>query len=265
MISVPAFPLPSDINKVIQFRAPTVRDSMAIADLNPDLEEAATTQYLNNQQDAERQGGQTFDSRLWTGEDRRTALWWMFIATQTDPTLSYRFEKNGEEHYVDLDLRDLGETATTLSIKPEVEITFTVKGVEHKGLVKPLNGYALEQIEVSRVQRNELKPGSAGYRRMSNRIAMQELVYSLSVMGEPEDREQAEEYRFNLVMDMDLDEEYRPLFAKITQAKRQLQHGLATSYKDGIFLMVANIELKEGEGKKPLMFPFQANNFLPTL
>lgn len=264
MISIPSFPLPSDIQKVIEFRVPNVQDSMAISELNPDLEEAATTAFLNNQQDKEKQNGQVYDSALWTGEDRRTALWWIYIATKTDPTLPYKFTIDGEEHYVDLDLRELGETTTTLSIKPELPISFTAGNQEYQAKVIPLNGRALEEIEITRLQRNEHPENSVPYRRLSHRMAMQELVYSMVVEDEPEEREKAEEYRYQLVMKLALETEFRPLFAKVTAAKRKLSHGLATSYKDGVYLLIANVELKEGQGKEPLMFPFSAHNFLPT-
>lgn len=264
MITIPEFPLPSDIQTVIRFRVPNVEDSMAIADLNPDLEEAATTAFLNNQQDKEKQGGKVFDSALWTGEDRRTALWWIYISTHEDTTLPYRFTVNGEEHYVDLDLRDLGDTANTLSIAPVVPITFQAGDQEYKAKVRPLNGRALEEIELTRIARAGHDENSGRYRTLSNRIAMQELIYSLSIEGEPDDQKEAEEYRYKLVMGMALETDFRSLFAKVVEARRKLTHGLATSYKDGVYLMIANVELQEGRGKEPLMFPFQASNFLPA-
>lgn len=265
MFFIPDFPLPSDIKKVISFRVPTVRDCMMLADLNPEQDEAATTIFLNNQQDKDKQNGVIHDSLEWTGEDRRTALWWIYIATHDDTKLSYKFVIDDEDRYIDIDLKNLGDTATTLSIAPQVPITFKAGSEEHTAVVKPLNGYALEQIEATVLQRDQFDVSSTQYRKLSNKIAMQEIIYSLSVDSEPEDKEKSEEYRYQLVMNMPLEENFRSLVAEIVAAKRQLQHGLLTSYLDGAYMLVANVDAGGESGEQPLMFPFQNHVFIPTL
>ncbi|MCG3884095.1 hypothetical protein I3271_05295 [Photobacterium leiognathi] len=265
MFYIPDFPLPSDISKVISFRVPTVRDCMMLADLNPEQDEAATTIFLNNQQDKDKQNGVIHDSLEWTGEDRRTALWWIYISTHEDTKLAYKFVINEEDRYIDIDLKNLGNTATTLSIAPKVAITFKAGDTEHSAFVKPLNGYALEQIESTVIQRNQFEPDSVQYRKLSNKIAMQEIIYSLSVNGEPDEREEAEEYRYQLIMNMPLEENFRSLVAEIVAAKRKLQHGLLTSYLDGSYMFIANVDVGGDSGEQPLMFPFQNHVFIPTL
>ncbi|MEC6832955.1 hypothetical protein VXS06_14405 [Photobacterium toruni] len=280
MFIVPAFPLPSNINKVINFRVPTVRDCMMVADLNPEMDEAAATVFLNNQQDKEKQGGVIYDALEWTGEDRRTALWWIYIATHEDTKLAYKFVINGEDRYIDIDLKDLDNTATTLSIVPKVPITFKAGATEHTAIVKPLTGYALENIEVTALQRDQFDVDSVQYRKLSNKIAMQEIIYSLVIDGEDEaiktakkdnenisrsDIEIAEEYRYQLIMNMPLEDNFRSLVAEIVAAKRKLQHGVLTSYMDGVYSLVASVDLGGESGRQPLMFPFPSNTFIPTL
>ena len=264
MFFIPAFPLPSDISKSIHFRIPTVKDCMTLADLNPDLDEAATTVFLNQQQDREQQGGIVHNSQEWTGEDRRTALWWIYLATHEDTTVSYKFVVNGQDKFVDIELKNLGDTATTLSIKPEVPITFMVAGVEHKALVKPLNGHALEEMELTTNQRQSFDVDSTEYRKLSNKLAMQELVYSLVIDSEPTGKEQAEEYRYQLVMNLALDTDFRSLVAEVVAAKRKMQHGLMTSYVDGVYLLVTQVNFEGENGETPIMFPYQNDFFIPT-
>ena len=264
MFFIPNFPLPSNINRVISFRIPNVQDCMALADMDPELDEVATTAFLNQQQDKEKQSGIIYDSIEWTGEDRRTALWWIFLATHTDTTLSYKFNVNGQDRYIDVDLKGLGDTATTLSIDPKIAITFTASGTEYNAFVSPLNGRALEDIEVTYNQRKNHKSGSVEYRKLSNKIAIQEIVYSLQIIGEPSDQEQAEEWRYQLIMSLSLDTEFRGLVAAIVAAKRRLRHGLMTSYSDGVYLLITTAQLTEDEGEQPIMFPYQNRFFIPT-
>ncbi|UKA12893.1 hypothetical protein [Photobacterium damselae] len=262
MIVIPDFPLPSDISQKISFRVANVRDCMKISELDPERDEVATTFFLNNQQDTEKQNGVVHDSLLWTGEDRRTALWWIYISTHPeDTTLPYQFGEN----VVDIDLLDLSSTTTTLSINKEVPISFLAKGEETKATVSPLNGRALEEIEQTVIQRNQFEEGSAPYRTLSNKIAMQELVYSLKIEGEPEDQSEAEEYRYELLMTMPLEEEFRSLIAIVVEAKERLRHGLLTTYMDGVYWLTHSIKSKEGKDSNPVLFPFQGRNFLPTL
>lgn len=242
---------------------PTVRDCMALSDIDPDLDEAATTWYLNHMQDKEKQNGLIYDSELWTGEDRRTALWWMYLSTNEDSTVSYQFKVNDVERYIDIDLRSLGDTATTLSIKPEIDISFQSGSETIHGLVKPLNGKALVEIELTANVRKKFDPESKEYRKLSNKIAVQELVYSLVLNNEPDDK--PEKYRYELIMNMPIEENFRSLVATVIDAKRKLTHGIATTYIDGSYLLVADIELEEGKGGQPIMFPFSSSFFIPTL
>ncbi|UTM60411.1 hypothetical protein L4174_023800 (plasmid) [Photobacterium sp. CCB-ST2H9] len=264
MLNIPEFPLPSNPKTKISFRAPDVSDCMLIADQNPHLEESATTLYLNTLQDLKKQGSLN-DSAFWTGEDRRTALWWIFINSNEDTTVSYRFSENEEDVYLDLNLVDLGDTAVTLSRKPSVPIEFDYADEVVKAEVVPLNGQSLEAIELTRLERGQHEKESIEYKQLTSKISMQQLIYSLRIKGEPDDPDDAADKRYSIISKLKIGTEYRSLMAKVHQAKKLLVHGLATTYHDGVYLLVVERELKEGEGVRPLMFPFQCDHFIQTL
>ncbi|GAL07950.1 hypothetical protein JCM19237_330 [Photobacterium aphoticum] len=179
--------------------------------------------------------------------------------------MPYQFTVDGKEVNIDIDLRELGNTSSVLSIAPEVPIEFEVNGRKLNAKVVPLNGHAMEAIEMARVSRSNHEPNSVPYRKLSNRIAMLEMTHGMRIDGEPPLLEPAIEYRGKLIMEMEIDTEFRAFFAAMTAARRKLTHGLATVYKDGVYLLVTMRELAEGKGEQPIMFPFQANNFLPAI
>lgn len=264
MINIPPFPLPSDISKEIRFRVPLVDDCMMLSDMDPEKDEAATTQFLNKIQDTENPNHVWYDSADWTGEDRRTALWWLYISTHNDKSLSFSYQVNDETKVLDIDLTELGDTAITLSIKPEIPIEFTCGELSYTGHVVPLNGRALEQLEHLQILRRSFPDNSLDYRKLSDKISIREAVYSLKIDGEPDNFSDALDYRYKIITSMPLDFCFRSFMAKMIDAKRKLTHGLLTTYEDGIYYLVASVELEEGKGLEPFMFPFEHSAFLPT-
>lgn len=89
-MQIPAFPLPSNMTKTVNFRVPTVEDGMMFCELDESNEEASTTQFLNHLQDGAK--GDFSDSGAWTGEDRRTALWWIFMSTSELGTIPFSYD-----------------------------------------------------------------------------------------------------------------------------------------------------------------------------
>ncbi len=173
-MKIPPFPLPSNRRIEVHFRIPTVEDGMLFAETLPEQEEAVTTEYLNHIQDVDKNKGKTlFDSGEWTVEDRRTALWWIFIASRDLPiqTFSYKCNFCGEKHYIDLNVVELGNTSVALSVKPERKIEFHANAEVFDGVVKPINGYAAEHLETLRNLRDEHKKGSLEYRKRDNQLA----------------------------------------------------------------------------------------------
>lgn len=264
------FPLPSDISKVVYFRVPTVKDSMDFSELNPAMEEASTTLFLNQLQDKEKYpDGKILDSGLWTGEDRRTALWWIFIATREDPSISvsYQCESCGETHYPTIPLPFLGETSTALSVPPAKGITFKADGKEYSATVKPLTGYALEHIEQIRMPLADTCDERIE-KRIHNEAAIAELIHTIEVEGQPDDHNKAFLWKKGLIEGMETEREFRPLAAKVEQSLRALRHGLLTKYKDGRYYLVTETagcdSAKEGSSMT-LLLPFHAFNFISSL
>ncbi|WP_413113443.1 hypothetical protein [Thaumasiovibrio sp. DFM-14] len=267
-MSVPIYHLPSDQSRKIQFREPTVNDYMEFCEVNPDLEEKLTTEYLNFMQNTAI--NPLDDSAEWTGEDRRTALWWIFISTRVDPTLTFKHGcKCGEEHYLDLNMVQLGEFATVLK-QQHVDVTFTAGGEKRTGQVVPLRGYAIEHLEQLRLTQSQYAEDSKEYKRLANTTALFHLVHSLRIDGEPEDRDQAITERHQILSTMALDKEFRPLAAKIHLALKKLRHGLMSEFKEARYYLAAHkppckdVEAQEGDSNV-ILVPFHNGSFLPTL
>ena len=64
------FSLPSQPEKKIRLKEATVSDAIDFSGIDPDCEEQATTVFLERVQERDTYS----DPRLWTGEDRRFAL-----------------------------------------------------------------------------------------------------------------------------------------------------------------------------------------------
>lgn len=264
---LPDFPLPSDISKIISFRAPTVADCMAFAELDPNYEEQLTTQYLNRLQESP-----LLDSGDWTGEDRRTALWWIFISSREDKTMSFSYHCDicDADHYPVIDLTTLGETAMTVAGKPYRDVTITKDGKEHAIRVHPLSGYALEHLEQIKNRRNEQIEGSGQYRIAANQLAMNELLHSFDVLAgaQPEGHNEALDFKRDFVESMNVDSEFKPFSVAVELALRELRHGILCQYHDGGYLMLANRPACDKEDKNrtyPILLPFRAVSFIPNL
>lgn len=269
-MQIPAFPLPSNMTKTIYFRVPNVEDGMEFCELNPDFEEANTTQYLNHMQDASK--GEISDSSYWTGEDRRTALWWIFIATSELGTIpfSYNCKHCEERHYSDLDMRSLMETSTALPKLPELSVKFTVRGQPYTAKVSPLTGEALEYIEQLRYERDQHVKNSKEWKRAANNMALNELAMTLTFPQQPEDKNEALQWKLDTIKSMHLRTEFPKLSALVEQELRTARHGLLCDYNEGRYYLVAQINQcsevvkKGGEAVRTLLLPFLANDFIAT-
>lgn len=271
---IPPFPLPSNLRVVVHFRIPNVNDGLLFAELNPNQEEALTTQYLNHLQDKDKnKDGKVLDSGEWTGEDRRTALWWIYIASRdsTVTTFSYECSACNDTHYLEINLSDLGDTSCALSVKPSRDITFYANSIEYKATVSPITGFAAEHIETLRNIRDMYDENSLDYRKASNEMVINELLHSLSVAGQPDDHEEALTWKRELVSKMALDTEYRALCAQVEQELRALRHGLLTQYNNGRYSLITehdNCEKAVAKGensRKLLLLPFRNLDFISTI
>ncbi|WP_419238317.1 hypothetical protein ACN08P_23110 (plasmid) [Photobacterium leiognathi subsp. mandapamensis] len=263
-MNIPDFPLPSDMTTVIKFRVPTVADCMSFAELDINYEEQLTTQYLNMIQ-----VGDINDAGNWTGEDRRTALWWIFISTREDKSIVYSYHCDicNEDHYPSIDMTSLGETAVTINGQPYRDIEFSHDGKVIKANVHPLTGYSLEHLEQLKNVRDSHTQGTVPYRKAANELSLYEMLHSFDTENQPEDKNEALAFKRQLVETMAVDSEFRPLAAKIEMALRQMRHGLLSKYKDGGYLLLAKRKpcAEEGDQLMPILIPFHASTFIPGL
>lgn len=269
-MQIPAFPLPSNMTKSIYFRVPNVEDGMEFCELNPDFEEASTTEYLNHMQDRDK--GEFSDSSYWTGEDRRTALWWIFIASNELGTIPFSYDcaHCKEKHFSDLDMRSLMNTSTVLPKLPNLSVKFTVAGQPYTAKVSPLTGEALEYIEQLRNTRDQYQKDTKEWKQAANNMALHELAMALTFPTQPEDKNEALEWKLNTIKSMHLRTEFAKLSALVEQELRKARHGLLCEYSEGRYHLVAQIDqCKEivkqgGEAVRTLLLPFRAHDFIAT-
>lgn len=268
-MQIPPFPLPSRASTVIEFRTPTVEDGLMFCDLNEHQEESNTTRFLNHMQDTSKQP--LNDSGLWTGEDRRTALWWIFISTHDSGSVPFSYECScGETHYLDLNMPELMETTTALLKLPESTVTVFVKGEAKSAKVSPMNGYALEHVEMLRNELESFDEDSIEHKIAANDLAITELAHCLTFDVQPEDSAEALDYKIALIKSMYLNTEFRDAFVKVEKLLRESRHGLLCKYEQGRFYLVATIDEcptlveKGGMATKTLLLPFHHNQFIAT-
>jgi len=269
-----SFDLPSNTKKTVKFREPTVDDCMAFCDLNIELEERSTTEYLNALQ-----GDNYDDSINWTGDDRRMALWWIFINTHQDLDLTYNYhcQHCDEEHYFNVNMVQLDNTVKTLDRKP-VEVVKTLINDELVPItVSPLNGRALQYIEQVHIEALQFDKESSDYAKAVAYMRMLEVVLSFKLANEPLDWEEAIDYRLAIVKGLRQEKEFKPLVAKIKIALQDLEHGLLSDIQEGIINLISpphycpnwveKNEKGEATGNAPsttLLMRFHSFAFIPN-
>lgn len=264
-MNIPDFPLPSDPLTIIKFRSPTVADCMSFSELEPSLEEQITTQYLNCLQ-----VGDLNDSASWTGEDRRTALWWIFIATNEDKTLtfSYHCDICDDIHYPVINLTDWGENAVVIKGKAFRKVEFNHEDKVLTAKVHPLNGYSLEHLESLKNERNQYNENSIEYKKANNELSFYELLHSFDIDEQQEDQNQALENKKKLIQSMTVDSEFRPFVAKVEIALRDMRHGLLTKYNNAEYFVLGKrspCDKEEQDRKYNILLPFRNYSFIPIL
>ncbi|WCH25169.1 hypothetical protein [Aeromonas salmonicida] len=229
MISIQPFPRPSNPAKKVHFRAPTVADCLDFCDLRPELEEQSTTDYLNQLQE-----GPKDDAALWTAQDRRTALWWIFVSSSADTTLAYSYECQhcGETHHVDIDLVDLDDAVVMLDGPAFIEGEVRVNGEFKLAHFHPMDGRAMVHLESLRMARENSEP--AKQKRLSAELKVAEVLHSFTLLEWADlPWEEALEKKRELVTCMDRESEFQPLAAQCLLAAAELRHGLAVEIRDG--------------------------------
>lgn len=273
-MSISPYPLSSNPKIKVHFRTPTVDDAISIAELSPDFDESIANQYLRDIQDIKKnKGGQVFDPEQWTIEDRKLALMWIFVQSREDHLvpLSYECKHCNQRHYVDIDITDIMETATTIQGKPTREIEFRHGDETMQATVKPINGAESELLEQLRLDRDEYGPDTTEYRARNINLKMVEHACLIRLPNEPDDSEKAREERLKLLRSMALDTDFRSLAAKVEAALREMHHGIPVRYQDGRYLIIhkhRNCEkaIEQGGSESiDLLLPFRPHDFFPKL
>ncbi|HBT4785494.1 TPA: hypothetical protein MB364_000793 [Klebsiella variicola subsp. variicola] len=264
-MNIPKFPLPSSPDTEIQFHAPTVKDALKYTDLNPAEDEVTTTEYLNAMQD-----GEVNDSANWTVQDRRTALWWIFINSRPDPVMTYSYECRhcGEAHHADIDLNDLAETAELLTVPPYIKTQVPVKGAMTSWTLKPLSGKGAELLERMRASLPEMK--TPEYSAAIARMRIAELALCTALDDDPEDFTEAANRRFDIIETMALETEFTPLVARIQLMQRDLRHGLLMAIERGTSRLILPPQkcknAKEGADVSTTLYvPFLNREFIASI
>lgn len=271
MSSIPPFPLPSQPKVKIQFRSPTVADSLELCGIRKEMEEAATTDYLR-----QLMTGDGPDPELWTAQDRRTALWWIFIAINDDTRLSYSYEcaHCGETHLTDIDLADLDDGILTLTGDPYIEDEISIGGEVLQARFHPLDGRAVTHLEEKRLEL--FAADDEQTKRIKAEIKVLEVVHSFSLQKLNElSWEDATAAKLEIVRNMDRMREFQPLVARCLLAAEELRHGLPVEITEGVVSLVSpplfcESKAKEAADHEPvpatvLLLRFRPIDFIPTL
>lgn len=262
------FTLPSDPTRVVRLRECTVQDAIDFADVNSDCEEQLTSLFLDKIQDS----GTYTNPRKWTGEDRRFALFWYYIHTAKDLDVPLTFDcpQCGEKHTVLYNLREMESGYQALQGRAQREIEHD----EVQYIVRPLNGYALEQLENMQIGLNvaleEHGQKSGTVRKMAAKIRFTRFALLLEMVdadGDEETKRKALEKKLLSMSDVSFGE----LAKKVENALDEMTHGLMSVYENGrISLFTSEIECQKHKGepeakKIRLRLPFWAFDYIPAI
>lgn len=252
---IPPFNLPSNPAVEVRMREATVADCIALADVNPAREEAAATMFLDAV------GGEGADSRKWTADDRRFALLWYFVHTETDHSYQVQYDCGhcGEAHSFTFDLKTLLDSYRPINGKPERALTVGGQDL----VVVPLDGAAMEALELERigVEAAEAEHGadSVEARKARLQMRMNELLCRVRFAGV----EDPESYLVGMSV--------KRLEALVDAVRNQgpaLAHGLETEYEDGRVYFISPLHrCPNGKGKEETRcrVRFRGGEFIPQL
>ena len=271
------FSLPSQPEKKIRLKEATVSDAIDFSGIDPDCEEQATTVFLERVQERDTYS----DPRLWTGEDRRFALFTYFVHTARDRSVPLKYTCGicDEEHTVDIKLARIMDTYTPIQGKAFRE--FVHYG--HNVIVHPMLGRDLELLETYRydLRLTEEKLENDGLtaselRQLTEEVRMKRVRMGLfrimccidlpflDANATPESRRpQVEEYIKQLPAGV-----FGEFFQNVQEKLREMRHGLKSALIDGrIYLQMPDVRC-ENVPDAPgvvLHYPFRPFSIIPTL
>nr|WP_249933992.1 hypothetical protein [Escherichia coli] len=86
-----------------------------------------------------------------TGPDYRVMVDIYWLPRNTDRTFTYTCKHCGKEHYYDCDMNALAEDIQVLEVEPFIDdIEVSVEGVPYQWRIVPLDGWAMEMLEMRR-------------------------------------------------------------------------------------------------------------------
>jgi hypothetical protein len=251
------FNLPSNPEKEIHLREATVGDAMDFSDVDAAREEAATTLFLNTIQDK----ATFYDSKYWTGEDRRFALVWYYMHTEKDTTLSVSYDCGAcsKEHSFSFDVKDIAAEYSDIRGKSERDIEFEGQKV----IVRPLNGISLEMLEIERIALADAKARageqSGGYRKQAARIKLKSLLWCCEFPGMTGDEKERLVFTFGV-------KKLERFLDAVGEQLVDMRHGLLTEYENGkIFLVSPTHACPEKEVLTRVRVPFRPGDYIPEL
>lgn len=271
------FSLPSQPEKKIRLKEATVSDAIDFSGIDPDCEEQATTVFLERVQERDTYS----DPRLWTGEDRRFALFTYFVHTARDRSVPLKYTCGicDEEHTVDIELARIMDTYTPIQGKAFRE--FVHYG--HNVIVHPMLGRDLELLETYRydLRLTEEKLENDGLtaselRQLTEEVRMKRVRMGLfrimccidlpflDANASPESRRpQVEEYIKQLPAGV-----FGEFFQNVQEKLREMRHGLKSALIGGrIYLQIPDVRC-ENVPDAPgvvLHYPFRPFSIIPTL
>ncbi len=272
LMKIPAMPLPSNAKRSVQFRVPLVEDCIEFCDVNEDFDEQLTTLYLRTLMTSE-----GADPLEWTGEDRRTALWWIAVHLadqEADLAYEYPCEHCGEWHQFAFDMRDLDKDLIRLKALPKINGSVEIDGKATGFFIEPLNGHALEYLEKLRQARTQA-PEDA-YDKWSAKIRTAEVMACITFDDEDplEPFTDRLEARIDRILKQPVTTVLQPISKQVMSALDDMHHGLKSAYIEGkiyIFPPPARCPNYDPTGKEDawpvtaLRFPFLAHKYIPSV
>ena len=212
-------------------REATTAESLDFCDVVAEHEEVLTTKFLNTVQDKE----SFSDSREWTADDRRLALFWYWIHTTEDTfvELPYLCSWCNKEHVHGFDMRDLAGGYQEIK-------GLAMRDVEFEGrklVVSPLNGTHMELLEQMRFGLQPENKGTPAYERQSAQIRLSMLQGSISLS---DDHEKVQRKRDKALSDWMLNlpaSKFTKLKGVVDKLLSEMQHGLPSKIVDGKIML----------------------------
>lgn len=264
MGNIPDFKLPSNPAIIVRLKEANVSDAIDFSGVAEQMEEVATSLFLDRlQYDKARWS----DPKLWTGQDRRFALYWYWLHTEKDHEVALTFDCKvcGEKHTELVDFKCFSDSYQEIKGKPERDFEFHGKSVT----VRPLCGADLEAIEAIRLgieiteQRHGQDSGQA--RQARTRLGLSEIVLAVRFSDEPKDK--GKDFRENTIEQMPLSE-FEDFANRVADMQDQMEHGLEGELSDGkLILITPPIPCRSNpqEVGTRLRVPFRLGEYIPRI